>query len=990
MKLKRIKKKLVGVLAAGVMLTLPFAFVQMDDTAKANADSPSVGNNLYSMEFSTKTDGDAEGKIHWGTREYVGLVPSTPYHYFNQREGWDSEHGQTYELVSTGNGQPSPVVMNFDIDWEAGKTYSISYWIKTSATMTDFILSPRAELNDVKMSFDGNDFIPSATSTNPASSPVAKHVPRFFGSKITSAVPEWTRFSYTFTASANATTTGNHFGFHVKIPTAGQSLSFADIQVREVENLFDKTTATVATDAASTNACEMTTEAHGATRFTMTEASTASTQKVEYKHAIDWKANTTYNITYTVLTNATAEGFRAAGFASVNGAETNLQMGNLGSFTSGHVGRLYTMSYNFTPDAAASSGENAVIFRIWNGFAVDDFVELYNVSVVEVPASTAPQAPVEDSLLNESDLILKDTSDAAVLASDITYTQVNDLTEAPDGHPVPYAADSKVYKLQRLTTGAKDYSLSAEFDAVEGVSYIASFWVYGGNSLGAYSEFSADRVTGDKPWIIPSVYAGGTATNINEIRGYSATTMNMSWTKIRFGFQAQSTEDGEFKLTFTNTDSTYGGIYYIADLSVAPQSHAFIKEIPTTNYLKEGGEYYHSCIYCGESSQGHTNSTFTVETDILSFEGLTDTKAMMDNAEIGTLPAVPNKTGYANDGKWYIDNVEITATTRWTYGANKTATPKYTANTYSLTLSGVTDPVRVTYDQAIGTLPEVPAKTGHTTDGKWYIGNTAITSATVWNYAENKTAEPKYTVGTYTLTLEGVTEPIQVTYNQAVGTLPEVAKKAGYTTDGKWYIGDAEVTATTVWSYGENKTAAPKYVANTYKLTLNGVTDPITVTYGQAIGTLPAVPAVEGKTNDGKWYIGVLEITAQTVWAYEENKTAQGKYSDISYAVTLPTGDGYEVTGESTVAHGGNYEFTVTVKEGYDEKSLVVKVNGTEVTATDGKYTVSSVTADVSVEITVNKEEKKKGCGSSLGASVAAITLGVAAAVAVRKRKENE
>ena len=46
-------------------------------------------------------------------------------------------------------------------------------------------------------------------------------------------------------------------------------------------------------------------------------------------------------------------------------------------------------------------------------------------------------------------------------------------------------------------------------------------------------------------------------------------------------------------------------------------------------------------------------------------------KIITDNAEIGELPAIPEKDGYR--GYWAIDGVEISATTKYTFGANKTA-----------------------------------------------------------------------------------------------------------------------------------------------------------------------------------------------------------------------------------------------------------------------------------------------------------------------------
>ena len=78
-------------------------------------------------------------------------------------------------------------------------------------------------------------------------------------------------------------------------------------------------------------------------------------------------------------------------------------------------------------------------------------------------------------------------------------------------------------------------------------------------------------------------------------------------------------------------------------------------------------------------------------------------------------------------------------------------------------------------------------------------------------------------------------------------------------------------------------------------------------------------------------------------------KTVTAEIAD--YTVTIPMGEGYTVTGEKTVKNGEDYTFTVTVTEGYDAANMVVKVNDTEVTAVDGKYTVEKVSSDLTITV---------------------------------------
>ena len=78
-------------------------------------------------------------------------------------------------------------------------------------------------------------------------------------------------------------------------------------------------------------------------------------------------------------------------------------------------------------------------------------------------------------------------------------------------------------------------------------------------------------------------------------------------------------------------------------------------------------------------------------------------------------------------------------------------------------------------------------------------------------------------------------------------------------------------------------------------------------------------------------------------------KTVTAEIAD--YTVTIPTGEGYTITGEKTVKNGEDYTFTVTVTEGYDAANMVVKVNDTEVTAVDGVYTVEKVSANLTITV---------------------------------------
>lgn len=75
--------------------------------------------------------------------------------------------------------------------------------------------------------------------------------------------------------------------------------------------------------------------------------------------------------------------------------------------------------------------------------------------------------------------------------------------------------------------------------------------------------------------------------------------------------------------------------------------------------------------------------------------------------------------------------------------------------TYTLSFEGLSneESILVTKGEVIGILPTASAKDGFVNNG-WKIGEEVITASTVWNYSEDKTAEPIYVTGTATYTIE--------------------------------------------------------------------------------------------------------------------------------------------------------------------------------------------------------------------------------------------
>lgn len=156
----------------------------------------------------------------------------------------------------------------------------------------------------------------------------------------------------------------------------------------------------------------------------------------------------------------------------------------------------------------------------------------------------------------------------------------------------------------------------------------------------------------------------------------------------------------------------------------------------------------------------------------------------------------------------------------------------------------------------------------------------------------------------YTLSFangEETITPITVVYGEAIGTLPAVTEKAGY--DGVWTLNGVEIDATTVWKLMDNATATVLYTPKTYTLSFsNGeeVIDPITVTFGEKIGSMPSI--TEKANHNGAWQVNGETLTSASVWSIADNATAVATYSLVNRTVTFDGGAAVQVV------HGGKVE----------------------------------------------------------------------------------
>lgn len=92
-------------------------------------------------------------------------------------------------------------------------------------------------------------------------------------------------------------------------------------------------------------------------------------------------------------------------------------------------------------------------------------------------------------------------------------------------------------------------------------------------------------------------------------------------------------------------------------------------------------------------------------------------------------------------------------------------------------------------------------------------------------------------------------------------------------------------------------------------------------------------------------------VVTYTINNVQSNITLAATIAKLKFSVTLPTGEGYAVVGESEAVYGEDYTFTVNAVAGYSVKDAVVKSGDVTLTGVNGTYTVANVTANVVITV---------------------------------------
>lgn len=121
----------------------------------------------------------------------------------------------------------------------------------------------------------------------------------------------------------------------------------------------------------------------------------------------------------------------------------------------------------------------------------------------------------------------------------------------------------------------------------------------------------------------------------------------------------------------------------------------------------------------------------------------------------------------------------------------------------------------------------------------------------------------------------------------------------------------------------------------------------VTVAMGYDVSTL-VVKNVEATLTATSTEGNVVTYTINNV---QSNITLTATIAKLKFSVTLPTGEGYAVVGESEAVYGEDYTFTVNAVAGYSVKDAVVKSGDVTLTGVNGTYTVANVTANVVITV---------------------------------------
>ncbi len=306
-----------------------------------------------------------------------------------------------------------------------------------------------------------------------------------------------------------------------------------------------------------------------------------------------------------------------------------------------------------------------------------------------------------------------------------------------------------------------------------------------------------------------------------------------------------------------------------------------------------------------------------------------------------TLGVLPNatQTGYRFDGWYYQNTYNTLVKTSDKVTESRTLYAKFTANTYTLTLSASNATINaangwnisadkhsatktMTYDAPFGVLPTASLD-GYNFRG-WYDGtgenSTSYAESSVYKFSGAKTLYARFEVESVMVFFDAMGGKAQtsqriIPYNSQIGALP-TATFAGYTLAGWFYASDKQASASDIIT--ETVTLTAKWTANKYRLTFNanggifnaGDTYTKDVTYNEPIGDFPNVTKsgarlvgwFESKEGTGAQYV------PSTIVRFTKDVTIYAHYENETYLVIFNANGGSSKVASKEYEYGEQYD----------------------------------------------------------------------------------
>ncbi len=305
----------------------------------------------------------------------------------------------------------------------------------------------------------------------------------------------------------------------------------------------------------------------------------------------------------------------------------------------------------------------------------------------------------------------------------------------------------------------------------------------------------------------------------------------------------------------------------------------------------------------------------------LSFNGnggqaSTSEKLVEYMSAYGALPTA-TREGYTFTG-WYTDAIggsQVSESTVLNNAQSVTVYAHWSINSYTVTFYAnggkpETQTRSVNYNSSIGTLPSV-SKDGHTFLG-WFTSPNSdiqISDSTTLDVAGDIGYHAQWKANSYSVSFNSnggsAASGITVTFDKPYGTLPTPTKPghtfAGWTTES----GDA-VNETTTVETPNNHTLVAQWTANNYTVSFDTNDSAITVTYGEAYGTLPK-PTKTGYEFVGWKLANGTPVNENTTVATDSNHTLKASWNGKEYTISFNANGGECSTSSKTVAYDSTY-----------------------------------------------------------------------------------